>query len=131
MKNKTTNAAPKGGRRSVKWTAKPCDWEGVKIIETRRERCGDDYVTHEPEQVASVSMATPEALALMLAAPALIDALLFAEEALLRLHEQENEHSGEAHDLSWRLDAIASAIEEAADTAPWEAADAFDKEGEA
>ncbi len=109
------------------WTAQPCEWEGTKIIETQRDKCGGHHVTHEPEQVAAISMATPEALALMLAAPQLLDALRTMLEAF------EANQGADLNDIP-ALDSIElmqRTIEAAEDSAPWEAANEFDKEGTA
>jgi hypothetical protein len=105
------------------WTAQPCEWEGTKII----EQGGNEHFPHEPTQVAAISMATPEALALMLAAPELLDALRTMLEAF------EANQNDDLNDIP-ALDAIElmqRAIEAAEDSAPWEAANEFDKEGEA
>ena len=57
------------------WKIEQCDFEGAKIMETRYTGELGGRVRHDPEQVASISMATPEAIAMIAAAPAMLAAL--------------------------------------------------------
>jgi hypothetical protein len=59
----------------MEWKIEQCDFEGAKIMETKFTMCMGNRVRHEPEQVATISMATPEALAMIAAAPAMLAAL--------------------------------------------------------
>lgn len=69
----------------MEWKIEQCDFEGAKIMETRFTTCTGNRVRHEPEQVATISMATPEAMAMIAAAPEMLAALKGARTALRKV----------------------------------------------
>ena len=106
MKQPTTNAGPEGGRPSINWTASAqCDWEGIHLLDS-------DGLIH-----ATITGATPEALARIKAAPELLAMLKHAEERLNAIpHVYSKTHFG----------TIRAAIEAAEDSASIEAEREFD-----
>jgi len=116
MKNQTTNAGPEGGRPSINWTASAqCDWEGLHLNDPATG------LTH-----ATITAATPEALALIKAAPELLHELRCALADLEGIMP-EFEPSGERTHPAWTtITQSRAAIEAAEDSASIEAEREFD-----
>jgi hypothetical protein len=111
MKQPTTNAGPEGGRPSINWTASAqCDWEGIHLLDS-------DGLIH-----ATITGATPEALALIKAAPELLDTLRAVCEAF-EAHSPCDLNDIPADDA---IEMMKRAIEAAEDSASIEAEREFD-----